>query len=139
MLTKESHYAWITFDFVQSLIEKTDSENWWKLKSFNVASAIPKGENFCSDLIRLSALYSKSQNSDECEKDFIVKATIPNETFDVITDEVGFFPREISVYMTILPEVEKLLRSAGFHTRFGPRYVNIFDLYGKLLSNAMLY
>lgn len=93
-----------------------------KLKTFTVHDAIGKADNFCSNILRVSATFCyDSNNLFEQTQNFIVKSSLEVVEFDSINDECGYFSKEIIVYDKILPEVERLLLLIGDKTRIAPR------------------
>lgn len=121
MSTHDSR-SWITFDLIQNLIRRSRKDNDLKLKTFTVHDGIGKAENFCSNIVRVSATFCHDSDCllDQTEN-FIVKSSLTVDEFDVLNEEVAYFPKEIIVYEKILPEVVKLLRSIGDKRRIAPR------------------
>lgn len=115
--------SWITFDIIENLIRRSKEDNGLKLKTFTVHEAIGKAENFCSNIVRVSATFRcDSQPSLDQTQNFIVKSAIEIDDFGTLNDEVNYFPKEIVVYEQILPEVQKLLLSIGDRSQIAPRY-----------------
>lgn len=121
MSTHDSR-SWITFDLIENLIRRSKKDNNLKLKTFTVDDGIGKAENFCSNIVRVSVkFYHHSNCSLEQTEMFIVKSSLTVAEFDVLNEEVAYFPKEIIAYEKILPEVVKLLRSIGDKRRIAPR------------------
>lgn len=114
--------SWITFDLVENLIKRSHGDNCLKLKTFAVNDAVGKADNFCSNIVRVSATFGHDSSiSIERTQNFIVKSSLGGNEIDSISTEVGYFPKEINIYDEILPEVERLLLSLGDKTKFAPR------------------
>lgn len=111
---------WITFDLIERLVQSSKGDNGCKLRTFNVDDAIGKGENFCSNIVRVSAIFC-SDSSFEQTRNFIVKSSLEDDEFDSVNNEVAYFPKEISVYDKVLPAVEEMLLSIGEKKRIAPR------------------
>lgn len=113
---------WITFDLVEDLIRRSSGNNSLKLKTFTVHDGIGKAENFCSNIVRISASFCNVLSSSiERKRNFIVKSSLEVGEFSAVNDEVEYFPKEIIVYEKILPEIKKLLLSIGDKRRIAPR------------------
>lgn len=122
-MSAKASSSWITFDIIENLMRRSKGDTELKLKTFTVHDAIGKAENFCSNIVRVSATFCyDSKSSVEQTQNFIVKSSIEVGVFDSLNDEVAYFPKEIVVYDKILPEVQKLLLSIGDKTRIAPRY-----------------
>lgn len=120
--------SWITFDLIENLIKTIKEDNGFELKTFIVHNADGKAENFCSNIVGLSAtFYHGSDTSIEQTQNFIVKSSIEVDDFDLLNDEVAYLPKETIVYNKILPAVEKLLLSIGDETRIAPKYALRFS------------
>lgn len=115
--------SWITFDFIENLIQTIKKDKGFKLKTFTVHGADGKAENFCSNIVGVSTTFLHgSDTSIEQTQNFIVKSSIEVDDFDSLNDEVEYLPKEAIVYNKILPAVEKLLLSIGDKTQIAPRY-----------------
>lgn len=112
--------SWITFDLIEKLIQKSGEDN--KLKEFTINDGIGKAENFCSNIVRVAATFIyNSDLSRQHTQHFIIKSSLEVDAFDLLNDEVAYFPNEIIVYDQILPEVAKLLLIIGDEKRIAPR------------------
>lgn len=119
-MSEAASSSWLTFDLVENLIRKSEANNELKLKTFIVHDAIGKAENFCSNILRISATFC-SESSLAQTRDYIVKSSLEIDHFDLLNDEVSYFPKEIVIYDQILPEVQRLLLSIGDTTQIAPR------------------
>lgn len=135
-----SSSSWITFDLIENLIQTIKEDNRFKLKTFNVHDADGKAENFCSNIVGVSAtFYHDSDNSIEQTQNFIVKSSIEVDDFDSLNNEVAYLPKETIVYKKILPAVEKLLLSIGDKTRIAPRYALRFFQQAFAVLNVPIF
>lgn len=116
-------HSWITFQLVENLIRRSREDSEIKLKKFTVQEATGKAENFCSNIVRVSATYALDSKSHlEQTQNFIVKSSIEVGDFNSLNVEVAYFPKEIAIYDEILPAMEKLLLSIGDKTQIAPRW-----------------
>lgn len=118
-------YPWLTRAFLAKKVQNYEGGRLITLKTFEVSNAIPKGENFLSNIIRIKVkYYLDAVDSIEKELSFILKAPLQNDEFDRgSSDDFNFFIREIYTYAHIITRVENLLCSAGIHGKLAPRYV----------------
>ena len=102
------HYPWLTEAFIQGHIERSVSKSAVSLKQFNVGNAVGKGENYCSNLFRISVTYvtDDGTGADERNINFVLKAEIPSELHE---NDFELFPREIFIYNRIVMAAEALL------------------------------
>lgn len=111
---------WITFDLIERLVQGSKGDNKCKLRTFNGDDAIEKAEFFCSNIVRVSAIFC-SDSSFEQTRNFIVKSSLEDDEFDSLNNEVAYFLKEIIVCDEILPAVEEMLLSIGEKKRIAPR------------------
>lgn len=112
-------YPWITTKFVEKFLQKDHGKAI--VKSIETESVTGKGENFCSNLIRITVEYSNPPNEDVLQKKFVLKADIPNEATAEFNNEFLYFVKEISVYADIMPLVQQLLECHSISGRFWPK------------------
>lgn len=60
-----SQLKWLDFSFLQSCVQRMNDDKSLKVVSFDVAPATKKGENFNSDIFRVSVHYTDSKSSDD--------------------------------------------------------------------------
>lgn len=115
-------FPWITAQFVDDLISKSESGDNWEVESFNIGNFDNNGQNFSSIIIRLIVnLRDRNIHSNAVKKTFFVKMSINSESFANVSKESLLFEKEIEVYSKILPAVEELLESIGMPTQIGPK------------------
>lgn len=113
----------ISEDLIRKIAECANENYSVEIKTFKVENAVDSGENFCSDINRISVnlvLHDEFENRISSQN-FIIKSSISVGEFDKLNEEVLYFPKEIQIYKIILPAAEKLLRSIGDQTSFAPR------------------
>lgn len=116
--------VWITFDLIEDWISKCISDREVELKTFTVDDVVGKAENFCSNIVRISATFlSDSKSSSLQTQNFVVKSSLSDASFEPSNEQFNFFPKEIVVYENILPKMAELLLSIGDTTRIAPRFV----------------
>lgn len=113
-----SNFPWINEAFIVQNLRKIEKTDEISLKSFSVCDALGKGENFCSNLIRITVLYDvhsasaeKLNGISEKKISFVLKTEIENNDFKEITNYLNLFERETVVYADILPRVKHILNS----------------------------
>lgn len=115
-------FPWITPQFVDDLIRKSEGGDNWDVESFDIGNFENNGQNFSSIIIRLNVnIRERSNQSNLVKKSFFVKMTIKSEDFANASKESLLFEKEIEVYSKILPAVEELLESIGVPTQIGPK------------------
>lgn len=115
-------YPWINTDFFFKFKDKFDiSGKNLMIQTIKVESALGKGENFCSNLIRLNVDYTLNSEPKIIRQTFILKASIPNKEFEYFANEFKFFTKEIAIYVEIMPQVKNLLKTIGYTGNFSPR------------------
>lgn len=115
-------YPWITETFILDKLKSIEQGESITLTSYNVDFMLDDGENFCSDIIRITANYTVNDSNVEKLQRFVMKACIPAEDFGEIASSYDFFRREIEVYRRVLPKVEPLLQSIGDAGTLSPRW-----------------
>jgi hypothetical protein len=50
-------YDWITFDFLQNILRRDLNDETAKLEYYTVSPALMKGENYSSDILKISIDY----------------------------------------------------------------------------------
>lgn len=118
-------FPWITRDLIQSLIEKSESNESVTIKSFDAKLAFKNGECFCSDMVALSVVLAYNNSSIfgavEKQKNFLIKIAITTEAMAKISEECHFFEREAEAYTSVLPALEKCFHSVGLLTEIAPK------------------
>lgn len=115
-------YPWINDEFILQFKDKLKfSGKDLVIQSITAESALDKGENFCSNLIRLHVDYSLNGDPKAIRHTFILKASIPNKDFEHFASEFQFFTKEIEVYSEIIPQVRNLLKTIGYSSNFAPQ------------------
>lgn len=118
-------FPWITWDFVQSIIEKSELNKCVAIKSFNATLAFKNGECFCSNMVALTVVFvsncSTKNEGIEKQKNFLIKVAITTEEMAKISEECHFFEREAEAYTNVLPALEKHFHSIGIFNEIAPR------------------
>lgn len=116
-------FPWITTNFVQSLLEKSERNKSVLLKSFNAKKCFNDGENFSNHMIGLKVVFEHGNDSDTKQRDFLIKIAIQTKEFTKLNEECLIYEREIAANTMVVPAVEKLLESVGVHCIIAPRYL----------------
>lgn len=131
-------FPWITYDFVQSVIEKSESNQFVVIKSFDACLDFKNGECFCSDMVALTVTFVQNNSTEnkgvEMQKKFLIKIALKSEDMMKMSEECNFTEREAEVYTNLLPAIEKCFHSVGIHDEIAPR---LFDI--KLKLNYRFY
>lgn len=117
-------FPWITQDFVQSIIEKSESNKCIAIKSFDAKLAFKNGECFCSDMVALTIVYVYNSNNNEnieIQKNFLIKIAIQTPDMVKISEECHFFEREAEAYTNVLPALEMCFQKIGIFNKIAPR------------------
>lgn len=111
---------WLTKDFLLENFKKWDPRSDVVIQSFDVKDALKKGENFGSEMIRITVNYSIKEKLFQTK--FILKLTLTTGKTAEIIKEKDLFGKEIDIYTNILPQVDSLMKSIGEHEhRLAPR------------------
>ena len=90
------------------------------IDDFTLASAIGKGENYGSNMLRAIVNYSTNDKNSKQSIKFIIKIETTNEKAAQLVRDIGAFEKEVTIYKDILPEVEKLLKKIGYNKKLSP-------------------
>ena len=119
-------YPWITFEFVQKLIEQSEPNKNVILKSFNAKKCFNDGENFSSVMVGLEVLFEDVNEGNEKQRNFLMKVAIQTEDYNKICEECLIYEKEIEAYTIVLPAVEKSLDLVEVSGQIAPRYETNF-------------
>lgn len=72
-------YPWLTFEFVQKLIEESELNGNVVLKSFNATKCFNDGENFSSVMVGLEVVFEDVIEGNEKERNFLNEICSPKE------------------------------------------------------------
>lgn len=91
-----------------------------EISKFEVESATNKGDNFVSELFRVTYSYSRNGEIFSNQK-FLVKVKPIKEEVSQVFAAYDMYRNEIVVYQTFLPEFEKILKEVGISVQLGPK------------------
>lgn len=114
-------FPWIDAQFVQNLVNKSESGDKWTVASYYNGSLDNEGQNFGSDTIRLIVNLRGRDNAEVLRKSYFMKICLKSDQFKGVADESLLFEKEIEVYNGILPAAEDLLRSIDVPASLAPR------------------
>lgn len=109
----QSQYRWLNEALFEKILQRERANGKIRVINFTVKSALGKGENYTSQMLRVRVNYRDGLGTKSAA--FIVKATLTNGVHDVVA-ELGLFEKEIENYEKVLPAVAELLRSVGDKT-----------------------
>lgn len=129
----DSRFPWITRSFVFDLVKKTGATTSLEIQSVELKSALAKGENYASSIVRLTVCYKtgNGQNDFAQRKSFIQKSEMtdgfeefkqaveqnrmngndapPDDGFKKFSDMV--FMKETHAYTYLLPRISRVLNA----------------------------
>lgn len=113
---QQVNYPWLKTELFTRIIQKVYPENVIQVQKYAVKAALAKGENFSSQMLRVTVTYTADECA-SCEIRFILKVAVSDLKIRAILDEMHLFQKEIVNFEYILPEVYKLLESLGDNTK----------------------
>lgn len=99
-------YPYISKAFFCNFLQQEFPEKSITIQVYTINSAIPPGENFCSQIIRACGFYTiDDKNSQHNEIRFIIRAALSDAKIRAELDPLKGFEREIAIFKYIVPEV----------------------------------
>uniref|UniRef100_A0A182N4H1 CHK domain-containing protein n=1 Tax=Anopheles dirus TaxID=7168 RepID=A0A182N4H1_9DIPT len=117
--TIEERYPFITRDYLQGILRREQCESAITVDSFKVVAPLAKGENYSSDILRVTVNYTTGSHNHRTQT-YIVKVSFARDEDADLLDAYDVFKREIAVYDVVMPKVEQLLSSIGYNKRLAP-------------------
>lgn len=118
-----AEYPWISNAFFERILRREHEDNTIVVKDYTLKSALGKGENYASEMLRVRVNYSSLNDPSIDHISLIVKAVMTGNAADAaLAAELQVFHKEIITFQQVIPEVEKLLRSIGDHSRLSAKY-----------------
>lgn len=111
----DSRFNWLTDEFVLNLVKKVSPNGEVTVDSATTESALPKGENFGSNITRINVRFhdefGKAQNVSFIHKSALISEVDEKlaEQYDVFTKFV--FRNEIETYCHLLPKINEVIAS----------------------------
>lgn len=116
IVSLQEEYPWITLQFLQNILRQKFESNII-IENYSVKPAIARGENYCSQLIRITINYALNNHTKK-SMNLIIKADVIGN--DGMSTELNMFLKEITVYREIMPKVKSLLLKIDDSNKFGP-------------------
>lgn len=114
--------TWITKDFIQATIRKARNDNLLIVTDCSVSFASPFGQNYTSEILRLS-VRMKNGNGHEENVSLILKCLSTDGELARITGIHDDYTKETSMISKVLVDVDRLLTSSGEDfEKIGARY-----------------
>lgn len=113
---------WLDRDFFSRVIRSHASDETAILLNFSIRSGSKAGENFASDLYRVTINYSKKTFTKQPTNELIsviVKVLPKNEDVDI--DNHRMFQNEMRMYGECLVDIDKVIREAYGELKLFPR------------------
>lgn len=132
--------AWLTRDLIERILRDDRNNQSLTVSAISAKAAVPKGENYSSDLWRVRADVHWSNVAAASEAvDVIVKVKLAAEyEASAILEEMNSFGIEIAAYRRILPRVEQMLKriyaaDAGESWQLAPKCLAADETIGYLV------
>lgn len=113
----QAMHPWLTNELFARVMKKVCPESSICVRKYSVKAALAKGENFASQMLRATVIYTTDANDDEHEIRFIIKTAVSDLKNLAVLKEMDLFRKEIVNFEHILPDVYKLLESVGDYTK----------------------
>ncbi|XP_046749575.1 uncharacterized protein LOC124413193 [Diprion similis] len=118
---------WLDSDYVETILRKAEKDDSISVSGLSIKPAIAKGENYASDLYRLSVDYSrilKGRRVTE-SKSVITKVATDGGCRDEMARESRFFEIEMSMMSETLPRMQEILTSHGMSASLSAKCLHI--------------
>lgn len=119
--------------YFENLLRLDRSDSTICVQSVLSKPAVAQGENYASQLIRVTVSYTAGSIDITTTTDnnqlplnvanFIVKSGTSNIAIKELMDDLDVFKKEIVCYTKLLPEAGRLLQSIGDDAKLAPKYV----------------
>ncbi|KFB37117.1 AGAP003766-PA-like protein [Anopheles sinensis] len=117
--TIEQQFPFLTKEYLQGILRREQCESAISVDDFTVVAPLAKGENYSSDILRVTIKYSTGSHNHRTQT-YIIKVSFAREEDADLLDAYDVFKREIAVYDVVMPKVEQLLGSIGYGKRLAP-------------------
>lgn len=111
---------WMDSAFFEKVLKQSENDAGLSVGEIKIVPGTKPGDHFASIIFR-AAVSFKSRGKDQ-DISLIIK-TVPEQEglkLDILKDG-AIFETETVMYQTVIPEMRRLLQSAGDDTEFGPR------------------
>ncbi|ETN60248.1 Juvenile hormone-inducible protein [Anopheles darlingi] len=115
----EEKYPFLTKEYLEGILRREQRENAIKVESFKVVAPLAKGENYSSDILRVTINYTTGSHNHRTQT-YIIKVSFGRDEDNDLLDVYDVFKREIAAYDVVMPKVEQLLSSIGYNKRLAP-------------------
>lgn len=134
--------SWLDTYFMQKVLQNFENDEYIEVSHVIVEPAIPKGENYLSDLYRVNVEFSRGQKGQEIttKTSLILKIAPTGDFREAMISDAEFFKTEMLVVSQTLPSMNKILDKIGvtslagrcFHVQYqAPIHLIIEDLTTK--------
>ena len=116
--------SWLNQDFFDTAIRAYKSDAQAQVTSFDIKAATQPGENCASAVFRATIKFTSKYQKDEKELSVIIKTQpvavdLPNMEH---MSDTTLFQTEMAMYTDVLPQIQELVKSAGYDEIVCPRY-----------------
>uniref|UniRef100_A0A182M6J4 CHK kinase-like domain-containing protein n=2 Tax=Anopheles culicifacies TaxID=139723 RepID=A0A182M6J4_9DIPT len=105
-----ANFEWINNDLLSRLLVERHGTSFRRLVSYEVNFATKKGDNYASEMYRVSLHYDIGVS---VKQNIILKVMPSGELQQQVMEENSIYPREIVIYGRIIPKIYQLLSSIG--------------------------
>ncbi|XP_058119621.1 uncharacterized protein LOC131284807 [Anopheles ziemanni] len=109
---------WMTRELLETLL--AGHQNLTHMVSYEVNFATKKGDNYASEMYRLTVHFASASGDEQIQKNYILKVIPAGEIQQKVMKENSIYPRETVIYRDILPRIYDLLRSIGDSSIISP-------------------
>lgn len=116
---------WLNKAYLTKVLEERDADRPADIKliSFAVTSATNKGDNFASEMFRISVTY-RCNGRIVADERMILKKELEQEDVKRLFDPYDIYRNEIECYRTYLPQFQKLLQAIGEDIKLVPTLIH---------------
>lgn len=101
---------WLDNDFIKNIIKIQENEESIEIIDFNVQPPVDKGDNYASKIVRVSFTFQSPKFKKATRRTVLLKSLPEGEFIQKFVNEMNLFERENEIFLTIIPEMEKLYR-----------------------------
>lgn len=116
--------SWLDGAFLEKVLRKSENDPYLSVSECTFSPGSSAGDHIMSAILRATVKYQSREKP--CEISLIIK-TIPDEPGqrrDILLHHAPLFDTETVVYQNVVPEMERVLRTIGAKTEFGPRLLH---------------
>ncbi|XP_046431327.1 uncharacterized protein LOC124185048 [Neodiprion fabricii] len=119
--------TWLNSSYVQAVLRKAEKDDSVEVTSMTVKPATAKGDNYTSDMHRITLVLSRISEGRELTetRSLIAKLAPQGGTREEMISEAGFFAVEMSMMSETLPIMQRILTKAGKTATLAARCLHV--------------